>query len=154
MLSRVGYVTRQITSRRQGCREYLLYTHSYTLKYNYLQTRYFLLLKVTVLFFVGRPLWREDGSVFFTCYGPYQCSLSRVRVRWDSRPYFTVSDLRLPFSVLPFEASPFISAVCGPSRRHHSPSFDFACSATVASGTSRLIRCYSTNLPSLGKRVC
>jgi hypothetical protein len=34
---------------------------------------------------VGRPLWREDGSV-----------LSRVLVPRDSWPYFTVSDSRLP----------------------------------------------------------
>jgi hypothetical protein len=30
-----------------------------------------------------------------------QCSLSWVRVPWDSQPYFTVSDLRLPFSSPP-----------------------------------------------------
>jgi hypothetical protein len=30
-----------------------------------------------------------------------QRSLSRIRVPWDSRPYFTVSDLRLPFSSPP-----------------------------------------------------
>jgi hypothetical protein len=33
--------------------------------------------------------------------GPRQRSLSRVRVHWISRPYFTVSDLRLPFSSPP-----------------------------------------------------
>jgi hypothetical protein len=35
---------------------------------------------------VGRPLWREDGSVL---------------VPWDLRTYFPVSDLRLPFSSPP-----------------------------------------------------
>jgi hypothetical protein len=30
--------------------------------------------------------------------GPRQCSHSRVRVPWDSRPYFTVPDSILPFS--------------------------------------------------------
>jgi hypothetical protein len=49
------------------------------------------------LVLVGRPLWREVGSVFCMC----QRSLSRVQVPWDSRPYFTVSDLRLPFSSPP-----------------------------------------------------
>jgi hypothetical protein len=39
--------------------------------------------------FVRHPIWREDGSVI--------C----IRVPWDSRPYFTVSDLRLPFSSPP-----------------------------------------------------
>jgi hypothetical protein len=33
-------------------------------------TRYLLLMNFTVLFFVGHPLWREDGSVFFTSYWP------------------------------------------------------------------------------------
>jgi hypothetical protein len=50
------------------------------------------------LVLVGRPLWREVGSVFVCAAGPCQRSLSRVRVPWDSRPYFTVSHLRLPFS--------------------------------------------------------
>jgi hypothetical protein len=40
---------------------------------------------------VGRSLWREDG-------------FSRLRVPWDLRPYFTVSDLRLPFSSYPILA--------------------------------------------------
>jgi hypothetical protein len=33
---------------------------------------------------------------FIIAAGPRQCSHSRVRVSWDSWPYFTVSDLRLP----------------------------------------------------------
>jgi hypothetical protein len=33
--------------------------------------------------------------------GPCQRSLARIRVPWDSRPYFAVSDLRLPFSSPP-----------------------------------------------------
>jgi hypothetical protein len=53
------------------------------------------------LVFVGRPLWREDGSVFCICCLPSPGSLSRVRVPWDSWPYFTVSDLGLPFSLPP-----------------------------------------------------
>jgi hypothetical protein len=40
---------------------------------------------------------RTDLS-FAIATGPRQRSLSRVRVPWDSRPYFTVSVLRLPFS--------------------------------------------------------
>jgi hypothetical protein len=59
-------------------------------------------LTVTVLFlFCGRPLWREDGSVFVHAASPYQRSLSRVRDPWYSRPYITVSNLRLPFSSPP-----------------------------------------------------
>jgi hypothetical protein len=41
------------------------------------------------------------GLSFVYATGPCQRSLSRVRVPWDSRPYFTVPDLRLPFSSPP-----------------------------------------------------
>jgi hypothetical protein len=37
------------------------------------------------------------GLSFAIAAGPRQRSHSRVRVPWDSRPYFTVSDSRLPF---------------------------------------------------------
>jgi hypothetical protein len=53
------------------------------------------------LVFLGRPLWRGDGSVFLYAADPRQRSLSRVRVPWHSWPYFTVPDLRLPFSLPP-----------------------------------------------------
>jgi hypothetical protein len=64
-------------------------------------TRYLILFDSYGLVFVGRPLWREDGSLFCICCWPWPGSLSRVRVPWDSWPYFTVSDLRLPFSSPP-----------------------------------------------------
>jgi hypothetical protein len=60
-------------------------------------TRYLFLSDSYVLISVGRPLWREDGSVFCMCRWSCQRSLPRVLVPWDLRPYFTVSDLRLPF---------------------------------------------------------
>jgi hypothetical protein len=41
------------------------------------------------------------GLSFVYATGPCQRSLSQVRVPWDSRPYFTVSELRLPFSSPP-----------------------------------------------------
>jgi hypothetical protein len=41
------------------------------------------------------------GLSFTTAAGTRQRSHSWVRVPWDSRPYFTVSDLRLPFSLPP-----------------------------------------------------
>jgi hypothetical protein len=65
-----------------------------------IMTRYLLLFDSYGLVLVGRPLWREDGSVC-CIYCSCKCSLSRVRVPWDSRSYFTVSDLRLPFSSPP-----------------------------------------------------
>jgi hypothetical protein len=56
---------------------------------------------VTVLFLWGALLDERSGLSFVCAGGPCQRSLSRVRVRWDLRPYFTVSDLRLPFSSPP-----------------------------------------------------
>jgi hypothetical protein len=43
----------------------------------------------------------RTGLYFVNATGPRQRSLSQVRVPWISRPYFTVSDLRLPFSSPP-----------------------------------------------------
>jgi hypothetical protein len=54
-----------------------------------------------VLDSVGRPLWREDGSVFCMCRWPLPGQCFSVLVPWDLRPYVTVSDLRLPFSSPP-----------------------------------------------------
>jgi hypothetical protein len=66
-----------------------------------LMTSIYYCLTVMVLFFVGRPLWREGGPVFCICCWPLPASLSWVRVPWNSLPYFAVSDLRLPFSSPP-----------------------------------------------------
>jgi hypothetical protein len=74
-------------------------------------TRYLLLFDSYGLAVVGRPLWREDGSVFCMCCGPWQSSLSRLRVPWYSRPYLTVSDLRLPFSSPPTTPERFSRSV-------------------------------------------
>jgi hypothetical protein len=41
------------------------------------------------------------GLSFTIAAGPRQRSHSRVLVLWDSRPYFTVSDSILPFSLKP-----------------------------------------------------
>jgi hypothetical protein len=54
-----------------------------------------------VLDSMGRPLWREDGSVFCMCRWSLPAQSFLVLVPWDLRPYFTVSDLRLPFSSPP-----------------------------------------------------
>jgi hypothetical protein len=55
----------------------------------------------TVLFLWGALSDERTGLSFIYAAGPCQCNLSLVRVPWDSRPYFTVSDLRLPFSSPP-----------------------------------------------------
>jgi hypothetical protein len=54
-------------------------------------------LTVTVLFLWGALSDEKTGLSFVYAAGSSQRSLSRVRVPWYSRPYFTVSDLRLPF---------------------------------------------------------
>jgi hypothetical protein len=59
-----------------------------------LMTGYLLLFDSYSLVFVGRSLWREDGSVSYVCCWP-------LPAQSFSRPYFTVSDLRLPFSSPP-----------------------------------------------------
>jgi hypothetical protein len=41
------------------------------------------------------------GLPFTIAAGPPQCSHSRVQFPWDSPPYFTLSDSRLPFSSPP-----------------------------------------------------
>jgi hypothetical protein len=59
-------------------------------------TRYLLLFDSYGLVFLRRPLWREDGSVFHI----WNWSLPAQSFSGPS-PYFTVSDLRLPFSTPP-----------------------------------------------------
>jgi hypothetical protein len=50
---------------------------------------------------VGRLSDERTGLSFTIAAGPRQRSHSRVRVLWDSRPYFTDSDSRLPFLLPP-----------------------------------------------------
>jgi hypothetical protein len=66
-----------------------------------LVTRYLLLFDSHGLVFVGRPLWREDGSVFCICCWSSPAYSFSGPSQLDSWPYFTVSDLRLPFSSPP-----------------------------------------------------
>jgi hypothetical protein len=58
-------------------------------------------LTVAVLFLWGAHSDDRTGLSFVYAAGPRQRSLSRVRVPWISRPYFTVPVLRLPFSSPP-----------------------------------------------------
>jgi hypothetical protein len=55
---------------------------------------------------VGLLMWgalsdERTGLSLTIAAGPRQLSHSRVRVPWDSRPHFTVSESRLPFSSPP-----------------------------------------------------
>jgi hypothetical protein len=67
-----------------------------------LMTRYLLPFdRVTVLFLCGVLSNERTVLSFVYATGPRQRSISRVRVPLDSWPYFTVSDLKLPFSSPP-----------------------------------------------------
>jgi hypothetical protein len=50
-------------------------------------------LTITVLLLWGALSDERTGPSFVYAAGPCQSSISRARVPWDSRPYFTVSDL-------------------------------------------------------------
>jgi hypothetical protein len=67
----------------------------------YFRTEYGIRLTVTFLIPWGALSDERTGLSFICAAGPCQRSLSRVLVPWDLRPYFTVSDLRLPFSSHP-----------------------------------------------------
>jgi hypothetical protein len=54
-----------------------------------------------VLFLWGALSDERTGLSFVYAAGPYQLSISRGRVPWDSRSLVIVSDLRLPFSSPP-----------------------------------------------------
>jgi hypothetical protein len=62
---------------------------------------YITCVTVTVLFLWGALSDERSGLSFVCAAVPCQRILSRVRVPWDLRPYFTVSDLRLVFSSPP-----------------------------------------------------
>jgi hypothetical protein len=59
----------------------------------------------------------RTGLSFAIAAGEGQRSHSRVRVPWDSRPYFTLSDLRLPFSSPPTTRSATVEAFHSASTR-------------------------------------
>jgi hypothetical protein len=61
----------------------------------------FICLTVAFLFPWGALSDERTGLSFVCAAGPCQRSLSRLLVPWDLRPYFTVSDLRRPFSSPP-----------------------------------------------------
>jgi hypothetical protein len=56
---------------------------------------------VAVLLMSGSLSDERTGLSFTIVAGPRHCSHSRVRVPWDSLPYFTVSDSRLLLSSHP-----------------------------------------------------
>jgi hypothetical protein len=74
----------------------------------------------TVLFLWGALSDQRTGLSFIHAAGPCQRNLSLVRVPWDLRPYFTVSDLRLPFSSPPTTRRVTVEVF--------DPAFRFACS--------------------------
>jgi hypothetical protein len=103
--------------------------------------RYLLLFDSYGLVFMGRLLWRVYAA------GPCQRSLPRVGIPWDSRPYFTVSDLRLPVSSPPttrrvtvevFDpASTRVFVILAPHGQHRKQSY--CCLAQTTQRTSHVI---------------
>jgi hypothetical protein len=65
------------------------------------------------------------GLSFIIAAGPHQSIHSRVRVPWDSRPYFTVSDSRLPFSSPPTTRRVTVEVFDPASTRERSLEFSF-----------------------------
>jgi hypothetical protein len=61
---------------------------------------------VTFLILWGALSDERMGLSFIHVAGPCQCNLSLVRVPWDSRPYFTVSNVYC----LTFETSLFVAS--------------------------------------------
>jgi hypothetical protein len=87
-----------------------------------LMTRYFLLFGSYGLFLWGALSDERTGLSFTIAADPRQRSHSRVRVPWDSRPYFTVSDSRLTFSSTPMTRRATVEVFDPPSTRD-SPEF-------------------------------
>jgi hypothetical protein len=94
---------------------------------------FFYCLTFALLLLCGALSDERTGLSFVYTAGPCQRSLFRIRVPWYSRPYFTVSDLRLPFSSSPtrriqsesqddstlmFYFLPLKYSVCTWNRRH------------------------------------
>jgi hypothetical protein len=99
-------------------------------------------LTVAGLLIWGALSDERTGLSFLYAVGPCQGSLSRLRVPWDSRPYFTVSDLRLPFSSPPKTRRVTVEVF--------HPEFSYstcivAC-VSVAPGTCLPSRCLETTL--------
>jgi hypothetical protein len=67
----------------------------------YFRSEYGIRLTVTFLFPWCALSNERTGLSFVSAAGPCQRSLSRVLVPWDLSPYFTVPDLRIPFSSPP-----------------------------------------------------
>jgi hypothetical protein len=85
-------------------------------------------ITITVLFLWGALSDKRTDLSFVYAAGPCQRSLSRVRVPWYLRPYFTVSDLRLPFSPPPTTRRVgLLYATVGWPRRHLLQGFRFTC---------------------------
>jgi hypothetical protein len=66
-----------------------------------LTTTFYYCRTVAGLLMWGALSDERTGLPFTVAAGPHQRSHSRVRVPWDSRPYFTVSDSRHSFSSPP-----------------------------------------------------
>jgi hypothetical protein len=108
----------------------------------------------------GSLMWvalsdERAGRSFTTSAGPSQRSHFRVRIPWDSWPYFTLTDSRLPFSSPPttcratvevFDPAStrdiiFITPLHWPNRKHRFNSTYVVACVSVAAGTCLPSRC-------------
>jgi hypothetical protein len=111
-------------------------------------SRYFYCFTVTVLLLWGALSDDRTGLSFIYAAGSSQHSLSQARVPWNSRPYFTVSDLRLPFSSPLAPVVLLITPRHGPSREHRFQQ-SLYCSVRIrCSGNLLTSRCLETNVVS------
>jgi hypothetical protein len=82
-------------------------------------------LTVAGLLIWGTLSDERTGLSFTIATGPHQRSYSRVRVPWDSRPYFTVSVSRLPFSSPPRTRRVTVEVFDPASTRDYNRDFQF-----------------------------
>jgi hypothetical protein len=78
-----------------------------------------------VLCSVGRLLWRKDGSVFCMCRWSLPAQSFSVVVPSELRPYFTVSDLRLPFFDASYDSQGHAGGIRPRLHTGTTPSFEF-----------------------------
>jgi hypothetical protein len=80
---------------------------------------------------------KRTGLSFTTAAGPRQRSHSRVRVPWDLRPYFTVSDSSLPFSSPPTTPRVTVEVFSPASTRDNCYSLYILCTDRTENATSK-----------------
>jgi hypothetical protein len=105
-------------------------------------------LTVTVLSLWGVHSDERTCVSFVYAAGPRQCRVSWVRVPLDSWPYFTVSDLRLPFSSPPTTHRVTVEIFDPASTRTNKPLINFRRRPHGKHVSRVLTNVFTTPLPS------